>query len=174
MDKSLSLRIELDDDQVELFQRIKKEHNFKTNTECIRYCISVASSNEGIKIDPEYFVHIQNLLLKKFVRTQFLVFSVQDVVRKALDVFIQEIQSSFPSLDDWNVKKSLTEDELSVALCILKLQAGTDGSMVSEADIMDSLPQLTKKQVRDILEDFVSQSFVERTHYSDKLFYHAH
>ncbi len=173
MTERLSIRIELDGEVKNTFLRLKEIHNFKTNTECIRWCITEAAKDSNINLSQEQLELIEELISKPFIKKKFMVFNQNEFIKKAVDSYIETIRSSMPSIQDWDVRNHLTEDDLEVALAIIKIQADSPLDMVTIEQIASELKTKNFVNLRNTLKRFVEAGILDQINHRNQTYYHA-
>ncbi len=172
-EKKLSLRAELDGEVLQLFEHLKETHNFKTNSECIRWCITEAAKKTDLQLENEYVEMIDAMLNNPIIKQKFLVFNRNEFIRKALGHFIEHIRKNTPSIQNWDVRSQLPENELEIAIAVIKCQSESATEMVTVEDVLSALGRKNYATVRECLEKFVSQGILNKTLYKGQEYYHA-
>ncbi len=173
MGKRQSIRVELEGEILKTFLELKEIHNFKTNTECIRWCISEASNESAIDLTKEQMNLIQTLIKKPQIRKKFLVFNRREFIKKSLDHYIEFIEKNMPSIQDWDVRNSLPEKKLDIALAVIKCQANNPIDMVTLDEVISELNTKNTYHVRKILEKFIDEGILDVIEHKGKTYYHA-
>lgn len=173
MSNRMSVRIELDGEVLRRFLKLKEMHNFKTNTECIRWCITEAANESHLEVTPEQIQLIQDLIDKNFVKRKFMVFNQNEFVKKAIDSYIEKIRNSMPSIQDWDVKTHLSEEDLEVALAIIKVQANNELDMVTIEQVASELNTRNVVNLRSVMNRFVEEGILDQIEHKGKTYFHA-
>lgn len=169
----ISVRVELEGSILTDFERIKLERNFALNTEAIRYCITETAKEDSFSLDKEHVTMIRNIINNNFVRTNYSIFSIHDFIRKAIDNMAEEIWKNSESIQSFDVRMSLTEEENELALAIIDLQSQKHNEMFTVDDLVKFVNHRDKTALQEKLDEFVSRALLSKQIVQEKIYYHA-
>ncbi len=171
--KKLTLRVDLQPAVAEVLKSIMEERKFQYYSNAIRYCIIETKNKTEFKLDENYHKRIQMYLKKSSVRYNFMIANTMQFVNKALEHYFQYIDQETKSILDFDVRSTLTDEELEVAHAVINLQSAKATKEVTIADITNELQSKNHKGIENILSSFVKRGILDLYQRSGKKYYHA-
>lgn len=168
-----NIRVVLDGRVLDDFNYIKQTRNFEMNTEAIRYCITETAKATGYHIPDDQVELIKTLLSSSMVRSKWQIYDANDFIKKALDYFIDSIRSDMPSIQDFDVRATLTDDEATVAMAIIEVQAQAATKMFTLDELMAYLQTRNHRKINTIVEGFVDRLILSKQVVKGVIYYHA-
>lgn len=169
----LSIRVELTGDVLSQFQQIKQTRNLELNTETIRYCITETYSQGHFTLENDLVDQIRQVLSSKYVKNKYFVYSMNDLIRNAVEDYIKKIYSERESIQSFAVRKELNPEETEIALAAIQVQHSSTIDMFTVEDILNHVNRKDKQNVTFILENFVERMILDKMNYETKTYYHA-
>ncbi|MHA2171047.1 MAG: hypothetical protein ACXAB7_14230 [Candidatus Kariarchaeaceae archaeon] len=173
MSKKVSVRVELENEFVDMLNQIKIERMLTTNTDVIRYCLYEMTQAHNFRIEEDHMHQIKDILKREAVRKQYSIFSVTDFIKKALDDYITSIKIHSASIQNWDIRSSLNEEETEIALALIECQSESVSQEVQIQEILTKLNRKNEQRVRHILEKFVNRGILSSRRSGKDVFYHA-
>jgi Arc/MetJ-type ribon-helix-helix transcriptional regulator len=165
--------VELEGKYVEMLNQLKNTGPINSNAEAIRYALYETTRDQSFKIDELQLDTIQNLLKSKFVKSKFLVYSVLDFVQNAINGYIMYVRENMPSIQDWDVRAELNDNEAKIALALIACQEESVGGEVGLGAVMGKLKLRNEEAVEKMLDDFVDRGILYSIVRNNQNLYHA-
>ncbi|RMG32005.1 MAG: hypothetical protein D6732_13925 [Methanobacteriota archaeon] len=129
--------------------------------------------NSNVNLSRDQLDFINELISKPFIKKKFMVFNHHEFIKKAVDSYIETIRNSMPSIQDWDVRNHLSEEDLEVALAIIKVQANSSIDMVTIDQIASELNTKNYVNLRKTLSRFVEEGILDKVQHKNQTYYHA-
>ncbi|MFW9995334.1 MAG: hypothetical protein ACFFD4_25075, partial [Candidatus Odinarchaeota archaeon] len=143
------LRVDLNEDYNQKFEKIKDNNRYKTDAATIRALIDQFRPGANqVKIAVELMAKIEEELKNPMVRTKYGIFNQDDFFVKAILYFFEKIKSEKGSLLEWDVRSELTESQRGIAIAFFELQSKNPSGLTSSV-----LAEFLGKEEKDLEYD---------------------
>jgi len=168
-----SLRAEIDGIHEQMFEEIKRENNFKFDSEVVRYCISEAKKQTEFKLKDSYWEKIKQLMEYDHVKFKHHVDSVSAFVNRAIEYFIEVVERDFQSLYSFEVRSRMDGLELEIAMAFINLQSDRVDNQVDVESLGKYMNKRNLAELTEFLEDFVKRGLILKKAHDGKIYYHT-
>lgn len=168
-----SLRAQIDGIHLEMFRNLKEANNFKYDSEVVRYCISEASKQTEFRLEDSYWSKIKQLLKYDFIKSKYHLYNVSSFINKAIESYIEELESNVKSILSFEVRSLLDGTELEVAIAFIDCQSKSDANQVDVDTLAKKMGKRNISELQKILDDFVRRGFLINQVHNNITYYHA-
>ncbi|MCH8906662.1 MAG: hypothetical protein IH840_06200 [Candidatus Heimdallarchaeota archaeon] len=169
----LSIRVDLDQEFTQMLDEVKQSRALKSNADAIRHCLYELTRVHNIQLNELQLEKIKQLLKIKSVKVDYSIYSVIDFVNYALSTIIDQIRAKLPSIQDWDVRADLNEEETRIALALIECQNEALAGEVLVDDIAAKLKLRNDARIREILDGFADRGILSTRTSSKGTVYHA-
>lgn len=149
------IHIILKDNRIEKFERIKAFYEHNSDVDAIRTCIDKTYdflNQEPITIRPELKNILDLLISNPYLKSKYLVFTINDIINEALHQWVQSRRNEL-NLFSITFRSDLPPDEKAIALVFVEHQINFDNGL-SFSDIKNILNDMDEKKILAILKKF--------------------
>lgn len=174
-------RIDLADEYVEYYHKIKQLNHIDKKVDVFRHAIKITHDMEMEGVTPYTAIpqrlreEIKRYTSREDVQDKYRIYRYEDFLQKGIEMLLDEIKSftQSRSILHWDVRNSLSGDRKDVALVIKDLLLDDPYGEVSFDRIYKELGWRDKNRLKRILDEFVYQNLLETELIRDQRIYHA-
>ena len=164
------VRVDLDEDDANKFQRVQELFKLKNKAEVLRFCVNKVYFGTTLDLDPAIQQEIEKITSSHYIKVKYAITSVDDFIKRAIADFLETLKQD-RSLKNWGMRQSLNEEENEVAVAILELQL-KKAPGVTVFDIQEYL-SLDEESVSVHLNKFISDGLLDFRETREKIYYYA-
>lgn len=172
-DGSKSLRVDLNPELTSILFEMMDERKFNSYAEAIRYCIIETKTKTEFHLDEVYWNKIRNILQYDYVHNNERIYNIQHFVNKAIDRYIEEIESANQSIMSFDVRQELHGEELDISMAFIECQEASSTDQVTVEELAKYLGKRNISEVTEVLESFVDRGILRKIQHQNKSYYNA-
>lgn len=160
--------------RIEKFEKIKSFYEHNSDVDAIRRCIDntfESLNSDPISIRPELKGILESLSSNSFLKSKYLVFSINDIINEALHQWIQSRRSEI-NLFSISFRNELPPDEQKVAMVFVEHQVNFINGL-SLTDIKKYLTDFDDVKILRILKKFQLYQLIQSSKVENEEFFFA-
>jgi len=157
---NINLRVNLRSPFSNILTELKDQLHFTSYADAIRHCITKTHEQDDFSIEQPYLRKINKLLENAYFRNTFYVTNVKAFVNKALEHYLEYIDSKFGSIKEFDIRAQLNEEELEIALEFLQCQEEDPANQVTLLSLMKITKRRNEKMIRSVLDGFCERGLL--------------
>ena len=168
--KKLPIRVDLDSEDAKIFEGIKDSFNLKNKAEVLRFCIYKVHHGTTLDIDEGMMGEINKMVSIPDIRTKYAISDVNGFIKRSIAEFLNILRKEW-SLQNWNMRQTLSDEENDIALALLELQLQKIPGVTID-DLVDYL-KIDKNAIQPHLQRFIADALIDFRESHDKIYYYV-
>ncbi len=166
--RKFHIRVDLDKIDEEKFTQIQEKYKLKNKSEVLRFCVNKVYHGVTLEIDEDIIDEIQKIVSNRYIKLSNALMGVDDFIKRAITEYYLKLREQF-TLNNWNIRTSLPEEERDVATALVNLQLEKPTGVTMD-DLMEYLDK-DEQSIRKYLEKFLADVLLESTESQGKIYY---
>lgn len=167
------LRVDLEEELQNDFQKIKSKQGLTNNTEVLRFCIREMSSDRIYKIPSGIFSLVEELVHDRRIQEKYFVTSVTEFINRALHIFLNKANTDRSNLFDLSYRSSLDNMPRDISNALIDIQISNPQWGATIRKLNMELPDLTEGEIEGVLVSFARKKLVKTLVYKQSTYYFA-
>jgi len=169
--KKFPIRVDLDNEDANMFQSIQEEFKLKNKAEVLRFCVNKVYHGMTLDLDEDLYNEIHKIISSRHIKIRYAITNIDDFIKRAVSEFLATLKKEW-SLKNWSMRQILSQEENDTAVALLELQLQKVPGVTIE-DLVEYL-KIDPKIIRDHLEKFMGDALLDFRESQGKIYYYAH